>query len=82
MIRKAVDPREDAAGFVLVIVAGHRRFDDSGKYNGKAKSHDPIEVAHEELLESRWGALQTHLQRTVCTSISREDACSFRCIQH
>ena len=54
MIRKAVDPREDAAGFVLVIVAGHRSFDDSGKYNGKAKSHDPIEVAHEELLESRW----------------------------
>ena len=53
MIRKAVDPREDAAGFVLVIVAGHRSFDDSGKYNGKAKSHDPIEVAHEELLESR-----------------------------
>lgn len=65
MIRKAVDPREDAAGFVLVIVAGHRRFDDSGKYNGKAKSHDPIEVAHEELLESRWSALQIHLQRTV-----------------
>ena len=61
MIRKAVDPREDAAGFVLVIVAGHRSFDDSGK----AKSHDPIEVAHEELLESRWSALQMHLQRTV-----------------
>ena len=65
MIRKAVDPREDAAGFVLVIVAGHRSFDDSGKYNGKAKSHDPIAVAHEELLESRWSALQMHLQRTV-----------------
>ena len=46
MIRKAVDPREDAAGFVLVIVAGHRRFDYSGKYNGKSKSHDPIEVSH------------------------------------
>ena len=61
MIRKAVDPREDAAGFVLVIVAGHRSFE----YNGKAKSHDPIEVAHEELLESRWSALQMHLQRTV-----------------
>jgi len=56
MIRKAVDPREDAAGFVLVIVAGHRSFDDSGKYNGKAKSHDPIEVAHEELLERERGA--------------------------
>jgi len=55
MIRKAVDPREDAAGFVLVIVAGHRSFDDSGKYNGKAKSHDPIEVAHEELRQRGGG---------------------------